>query len=83
MHRIAGNFPPARRAAYAISLSHDQRPLVINALRNGGGPGDLPPARPRARRLDLNVVAWPGDRRAGITAGFEAAPFSAELLELC
>ncbi len=28
MHRIAGNFPPARRAAYAISMSHDQRPLV-------------------------------------------------------
>ncbi len=36
-----------------------------------------------ARRLDPNVVVWPGDRRAGITAGFEAAPFSAELLELC
>ena len=29
MHRIACNFPPARRAAYAISMSHDQRPLVL------------------------------------------------------
>ncbi len=28
MPRIAGNFPPTRRAAYAISMSHDQRPLV-------------------------------------------------------
>jgi len=28
MPRIAGNFPPPRRAAYAISMSHDQRPLV-------------------------------------------------------
>ncbi len=28
MHGIAGNFPPTRRAAYAISMSHDQRPLV-------------------------------------------------------
>ncbi len=28
MHRIARNFPPTRRAAYAISMSHDQRPLV-------------------------------------------------------
>ncbi len=36
-----------------------------------------------ARRLDLNVVAWPRDRRAGIDARFEAAPFSQELLELC
>ncbi len=33
-----------------------------------------------ARRLDLNVVAWPRDCRAGITARFEAAPFSQELL---
>ncbi len=29
MHRIACNFPPARRAAYAISMSHDQRSLVL------------------------------------------------------
>ncbi len=29
MHRIACNFPPTRRAAYAISMSHDQRPLVL------------------------------------------------------
>ncbi len=28
MPRIAGNFPPTRRAAYAISMSHDQRSLV-------------------------------------------------------
>ncbi len=28
MHRIAGTFSPTRRAAYAISMSHDQRPLV-------------------------------------------------------
>ena len=28
MHRIACNFPPARRAAYAISMGHDQRSLV-------------------------------------------------------
>ena len=28
MRRIACTFPPARRAAYAISMSHDQRPLV-------------------------------------------------------
>ena len=28
MHRIAGNVPPARRAACAISMSQDQRPLV-------------------------------------------------------
>ena len=34
MHRIAGNFSPTRRAAYAISMSHDQRPLV---LRNESG----------------------------------------------
>ncbi len=34
MHRIAGTFPPARRAAYAISMSHDQRSLV---LRKDGG----------------------------------------------
>ncbi len=27
-HRIARNFPPPRRAAYAIYMSHDQRPLV-------------------------------------------------------
>jgi len=42
MHRIAGNFPPTRRAAYAISMSHDQRSLVlgrvlINESRVGGG----------------------------------------------
>ncbi len=30
MHRIAGTFPPARRAAYAIPMSHDQRPLVLH-----------------------------------------------------
>ncbi len=29
MHRIACNFPPTRRAAYAISMSHDQRSLVL------------------------------------------------------
>ncbi len=29
MHRIAGTFPPARRAAYAISMNHDQRSLVL------------------------------------------------------
>ena len=28
MRRIACTFPPARRAAYAISMSHDQRSLV-------------------------------------------------------
>ncbi len=28
MHRIAGTFPPTRRAAYAISMSHDQRSLL-------------------------------------------------------
>ena len=28
MRRIACNFPPTRRAAYAISMSHDRRPLV-------------------------------------------------------
>ncbi len=28
MRRIACNFPPARRAAYAISMGHDQRSLV-------------------------------------------------------
>ena len=43
----------------------------------------LPIGGRMARRLDLNVVAWPADRRAGITARFEATPFSAELLELC
>ncbi len=44
MHRIACNFPPARRAAYAISLSHDQRSLVLwrgsppdGGHRNGNG----------------------------------------------
>ena len=41
----------------------------------------LPIGERMARRLDLNVVAWPGDRRAGITARFEAVPFSPELLE--
>ncbi len=29
MHRNACNFPPTRRAAYAISRSHDQRSLVL------------------------------------------------------
>ncbi len=29
MRRIARNFPPARRAAYAISMSHDRRSLVL------------------------------------------------------
>ena len=29
MHGIACNFPPARRAAYAISMGHDQRSLVL------------------------------------------------------
>ncbi len=29
MHRIACTFPPTRRAAYAISMSHDQRSLVL------------------------------------------------------
>ncbi len=29
MHRIACNFPPTRRAAYAISMSHNQRSLVL------------------------------------------------------
>jgi hypothetical protein len=33
MHRIACNFPPTRRAAYAISMSHDQRPLVLPFAR--------------------------------------------------
>ncbi len=28
MHRIACTFPPPRRAAYAISMSHDQSSLV-------------------------------------------------------
>ncbi len=28
MHRIAGTFPPTRRAAYAIPMGHDQRSLV-------------------------------------------------------
>lgn len=42
----------------------------------------LPISERMARRRDLNVLAWPGDR-AGITARFEATPFSAELLELC
>ncbi len=28
MRRIACNFPPTRRAAYAISMSHDRRSLV-------------------------------------------------------
>ena len=29
MHRIAGAVPPARRAAYAISMGHYQRSLVL------------------------------------------------------
>ena len=33
MHRIACNFPPARRAAYAISMSHDRCPLVLRGGR--------------------------------------------------
>ena len=45
MHRIACNFPPARRAAYAISMSHDQRSLVLSAggvpTLAGGGGGEL------------------------------------------
>ena len=40
MHRIAGNFPPARRAASAISMGLHQRSLVlIQVMRpslNGG-----------------------------------------------
>ncbi len=37
MHRIAGTFPPARRAAYAIPMGHDQRSLVSvgHQHRNG------------------------------------------------
>ncbi len=37
MHRIAGTFPPTRRVAYAISMSHDQRPLVLPERGDGAG----------------------------------------------
>ena len=35
MHRIACNFPPTRRAAYAISMDHDQRSLVFGTGSHG------------------------------------------------
>ncbi len=35
MHRIACNFPPARRAAYAISMGLHQRSLVLEAEQLG------------------------------------------------
>ncbi len=46
MHRIAGTFPPTRRAAYAIPMSHDRRPLVL-----GSGSGGKTPGGPQIIRL--------------------------------
>ncbi len=64
MHRIACTFPPARRAAYAIPMGHDQRSLV-----SGHGPGHAfrlrtPPwmniARRKSRSLhELSELAPP------------------------
>ena len=42
MHRIACTFPPTRRAAYAISMSHDQRSSVLSGkcrFESETGPG--------------------------------------------
>ena len=36
MRRIARTFPPARRAAYAIPMSHDQRSLALDPAAAGG-----------------------------------------------
>ncbi len=38
MRRIACNFPPARRAAYAISMGLHQRSLVLGLVRPPDGP---------------------------------------------
>ncbi len=45
MHRIACTFPPARRAAYAISMSHDQRPLVLIVIPHKLSGRTLSPSR--------------------------------------
>ncbi len=53
MRRIACNFPPARRAAYAISMSHDQRSLV--STRRAGRRAVVGEEVPRPRG-DIRMV---------------------------
>ena len=50
MRGIACNFPPTRRAAYAISMSHDQRPLVSGAEYHQQNDRDQDQARGPDRR---------------------------------
>ena len=88
--RIAINGANTAFLAYAQHLDAGGYEPAVSAFFDhvaaGGGAENtlalvpLPIGGRMASRRDLNVVAWPGDRRAAITARFEAAPFSAELL---
>ncbi len=79
MHRIACNFPPARRAAYAISMSHDQRSLVLTSTPDRGaipwcqkrGTDSTPPWGDNRKRETwaLNKVQTHGPRQLAAAVG--------------
>ncbi len=65
MHRIAGTFPPTRRAAYTISMSHDQRSLVLGIRRLPARVASLPDgfvakAEAPAKRLPVGAPPHEG-----------------------